>query len=325
MYETVFVLGAGASHDLDAAFPIGGELAHRIEQTMASELEVGPYDAGGDSITRALSASGGFGEPEARAMRRILDGISASDSIDKFVDEWQGFARLQEIAKIAIALHILRAESGSHLSKLEFGATTNAPKLRSLAGQWIGKIANNAGSGLRKRDFEERFANIAFVTFNYDRTLEWYLAHYISTSFAIRMEEAVAFVREMPIFHVYGSLRDPFGGDHLEFGAPDQFAIHAAKNILTFCEEVNSDHARNMSDVLMSCKNTVFLGCAFHKQNLALLYPHGSPLKRAIWATSYKMRPRETEGVYAFFEGCQVNLRDQSCSSFISESWDDIL
>ena len=324
-YDTVFVLGAGASRDLDENFPVGSQLAHQIEQTMASEIQAGPYNCGQGTVSYALLQYGGFGEAEAKAMRRILDGVSASDSIDKFIDEWQGYARLQEIAKISIALHILNAERSSHLSKLKVGAPTNAALLRSLKPRWIGTIANNAGGDLRRRDFEERLANIAFVTFNYDRTLEWYLAHYISTSFDVRYEEAVEFVREMPIMHVYGSLGDPFSGDHFQFGSPDQFAYYAAKNILTFCEEVNSDHARSIAEIMLSARKTVFLGCAFHKPNLRLLYPHDMPPRNTVYGTCQMMRDRQLDAVRGYFEGCQVNLRNQSCTDLMNEAWEDIL
>ena len=114
MGKTVFILGAGASKDLDTWFPTGAELASQIQGFLTGErdryqqsrTDVGP-------ILQALLRTTGLGDVEWAAIERIRKGIVTAESIDEFIDEYADVPRLAEIGKLAIVQSILFSESRS--------------------------------------------------------------------------------------------------------------------------------------------------------------------------------------------------------------------
>ena len=321
-YDNVFVLGAGAIHDVDKAFPMGPVLALQIEQALARELSSRGYDDS-DYVTSCLASNGGFGEPERLAMGRIVNSLNAAASIDQFVDEWRDVPKVAEVAKIAIAVQLLAAEKASVLSKLGRDAPSNPQVLRQLGETWLGTISSKVGGSLPRRQFRDCLGRTAFITFNYDRSLEWYLVHYLNTSLNVPYEEAVGYVRDMPIIHVYGSLGDPFKAPHLTFGAPHQTAYQSSLSIKTYSEEIHSREAHRIAEILADTKNIIFLGCAMHQQNMNILFPHNFP-RANVYATCYGMRQKKMEEIGEYFTACQFRPDNSYCSSFMNAIWDEI-
>jgi hypothetical protein len=327
-YDTVFILGAGASYDLDGSFPLGTTLAELIENALAVEI-ANRGNGSEDYVAHAImTRGGGLGSPHWEAMRRIVDGICGAASIDQFVDEWSDKPLVAEVAKLSIASQLMKAEGDSRLCGLNFRMVGNANILRSYRNSWLGTIVSKAGAGVPRRNFQQCLERIAFITFNYDRSLEWYLAHYLQTTQDVPEEEAVAFVRAMPIKHVYGSLGDPFGQDYQAYGAaPMGSAFYAAKGIKTYSEEIHSEDAAEIAEIVKDSREIVFLGCALHAQNMGILFPGGPPMCKT-YASTLGMRQRKLHEIRSYFDNAYgvgaFVANDASCGDMMNAIWDEI-
>ena len=87
---------------------------------------------------------------------------------------------------------------------------------------WFVRFARMVGRNVTVANVEHIFDDVAFITFNYDRTLEHFLIHMLMNAFSIDHRRACAIVARTTIFHSYGSIGTlpgmdqydvlPFGG-----------------------------------------------------------------------------------------------------------------
>lgn len=310
MRKTVFVVGAGASTEF-GDMPVGDTLARETERLMLAELNSGSRWPEGP-ISNALAGHGGLDQRHISAMQTIRDRIQSCPSIDEFINEWQDVPFLPDICKLAIAQIIFRAERSSVLAAIENEDTIAAELLRKLENSWLGITLSRLSPGLRRRDIQQRLENVAFITFNYDRCIEQYLMASFKSTYGMSENDAEELLTSTPVFHVYGDLgslpKGRMGG--VEFGASDRLVPYAARSIRTFTEEVATDHASRIQSTIRAAEKIVFLGCAYHKQNIQVLFGPKADLHEAsIWGTSYLMRPISVERArgmlptrYAFLE-----------------------
>ncbi len=113
----------------------------------------------------------------------------------------------------------------------------------------------------------ERFG---FVTFNYDRSLEYYFYHAVKSLHGVGHDEALSFVESMKITHVYGSLGQlknvPVGE-----AITSEVVARAADSLETMATTLR---ARSFASLLRGAEKLCFLGFGFHPQNLELLGVH---------------------------------------------------
>lgn len=177
--KTVFVLGAGASKPY--GLPSGAELRNNICKS-----------AYFDSPTMvALASECGVNKQEymdfSTAFLR-----SSQLSIDTFLAKRPDFA---EIGKLAIAYELCRLESPSRI----FDVNNDDHWYTALWAAMERDIHQH--TGLRNN-------RIRFVTFNYDRSLEFFLHEATKHTFNLSDEDAMGAWQHLPILHVYGSLGD---------------------------------------------------------------------------------------------------------------------
>nr|WP_295237846.1 SIR2 family protein [uncultured Brevundimonas sp.] len=273
MSKTVFVLGAGASKDLDNHFPTGAELAAEIQQTLTDQktrywqnrADIGP-------LLQALLATG-LGDPEWKALERIRTGIVTAESIDEFIDEYSEMARLADIGKLAIVQCILQAEARSVWNQ----AVDPALVLQNLRDTWLGRILRfqNRRMDVRRRDYVAAMEGVVFVTFNYDRLLEKTLWEHLTTALGVPPDEAVEFLTSTPVIHVYGSAGrlDCLGGKQPY--ATTTNLRHPASQIRTFTETIDSITGAAIASHVASADTLCFLGFGFNARNLEVLFPDG--------------------------------------------------
>lgn len=270
--------------------PVGEGLAIQIRDQLSREI-VALREGSETPIVGALLRQGQLSEGlHGSAMRRIRDGIVGSESIDDFVNEWKDFPGVPEVAKLAIAFCILAAEGKTDLARLDAKKGDEATVLGNLRDSWLGRLLrfHNAGS-TQRRSFLEGMGDIAFITFNYDRTVEQYLWHHVTRTLAIPRDEAIRLIAQIPIIHVYGSvgMLPAFRGQ-VAFGDPKAHILtHAAEGIQTYCETVDSSRARAIDSYMQQAERHIFLGAAFHAQNMEILYPTGKANNEKVsWATT---------------------------------------
>ena len=299
--KIVFVLGAAANFEIDPSksMPIGSELATRIQIQIRTELQSqGKFPTG--DISDALSRSpAGLSQDHVEAMRRIEQGITFKESIDEFIDEWSDFPLVQDVGKLAIAVEILKAEQGMHFSKSSENAIGISAALQSIRDSWLGTALRLINPQIRRRDVSSLLTGISFVTFNYDRCLEFALYHFLQNSQGLEQDQAFEAFRAIPIYHSYGSLGEfnPLGQSNVPFGASLSNANAAAKKIRTFTEEVSSEHAESIRRVVSDADILVFLGFGFHDRNIDLLFENLPNANTAIWGTVCGIRPPRIDAI----------------------------
>jgi hypothetical protein len=191
---TVFVLGAGASHPF--GFPLGIELRNEICAFRLNKKKIDPL------------LEIGYSENEEMA---FLDDLreSAWTSVDVYLEKNSHF---MEIGKRAIAAALLPCESSDRLFP------PSAP-----VENWYELLANVMKAGTP----EWKDNAVAFITFNYDRSIEYYFTRVIARRMRISQEDALAEFNRMKLIHVHGSLGSflthPFGdslsSDHVRLAA----------------------------------------------------------------------------------------------------------
>ena len=178
--KTVFVVGAGASHDL--GFPTGDDLKARIVKILERKEDnfIFHHKHLGQTVRLLCDRDGGLSwthhfEKYAEAALRIRNGLSLAISIDNYLHAHQNDELVQLLGKIAIATAILDAERDSALN---FGKKTLVSGIdRHLTSEkmklsWLLSMMRMLTSGRSVKDLSILFSNVSFVVFNYDRCIE---------------------------------------------------------------------------------------------------------------------------------------------------------
>lgn len=260
--KTVFVLGAGAS--MPYGFPSGPALRHEICTQALVE---------GDS-RYAVLADMGYTSRELNACREAIAGSWAS-SIDMFLATRSDY---RNIAKSAIALTIALYERQHQ--KLFFAEKQD----------WFRFLWKHLFNTQTKRLQPDM---VAFVTFNYDRTLEHALAS--GMTHALGAMPGLELIPE--IVHVYGSIGAyPFEGvspPTRPYGIPMTHieAREAARSIWTMDEKnPESTLPAKACKLLAEAAQIMFLGFGFDEDNMKLMgfRIESSRLQNScrIWATA---------------------------------------
>jgi hypothetical protein len=289
--KTVFIIGAGASHE--ANLPIGRDLRKIIYDKVDFRADnFGRRDAKyGDSrlLDWIRRQHGDKANNYFNACGRIRAGILTSASIDDFLDVHRDDGEMVECGKLAIARAILEAEKSSLLA---YDTTNiyNRLDLAPLENTWYMGFFRLLHEGLSKSKRAEIFANATVVCFNYDRCIEHFLVHALAAHYVIPMDEAREHVRHLRIHHPYGSVGTL---DEVPFGVPDvQDFRSITKNIKTYTEQITDDDTvKAIQASIRDARVVVFLGNAFHANNMKLVLPaqipdDGQPQKN-VYFTRY--------------------------------------
>jgi hypothetical protein len=276
--KTVFVIGAGASFDLK--LPLGTELRNRI----AAELgklrvdSVGRLE-GPNELIRAMKIKSATPDGKVdnsklhqhlRAARHIAANLPLVRSIDEFVDQHAGNEHIEFMSKLAIASEILKAEKGSIL-------LTGPDHQRRLNTQvlidqraWLMQLWYLLRDGARAQDPRAVFENVSFVVFNYDRCVEEFFVRALESLFQVPGAQAWEIVNELNIVHPYGLVSSAGVSGREAFGATENVDLGAvASGIRTYCEsERDPQLMQTLSNAIDQANNLVFIGFAFHDQNM---------------------------------------------------------
>ena len=250
---TVLVLGAGASYPY--GFPTAKELKELICDAFSSRTEKASELLGGDESKYTAKQ---FFEFREAFLRSPL-------SIDAFLQRRQEFL---EIGKLAIAYCLIPFEDEANLYRRD----------RDLRrGNWYDYLAGKLDS-----PFEEFGDNkLSIITFNYDRSLEYYLLNSLIHSHGKKRDECANALAQIPIVHVYGQLGErPYPQHGSQMYRPDQ-VVHpryvetAAAGIRLYHEEAEAA-STNARELLSRAKRICFLGFSYNPFNVARLDIGGS-------------------------------------------------
>lgn len=310
MKKTVYVLGAGASKE--AGLPIGFELKKAIAAELDIRFEHGIQQRTGSFlIVEALrehvqqNLHSRDINPHLRAGRRISEAMPQAISIDNFLDAHKGDEELEFCGKLAIVTSILAAERNSRLfvNPENYHASLD---FEQLSNTWFNSFMQLITENCRLEDVEWRFKSIALIIFNYDRCFEHFAYNWLQTYYGISSGQAAKLVGLVEIHHPYGMVGHlPWYqvDNAIQYGAePNRLQlIRLAAQIKTFTEGTDASSSKVVAirTAMRRADRIVFLGFAFHRLNLELLWAgdggDGETPGVKMYATAKGISPSDIE------------------------------
>jgi hypothetical protein len=262
---TVFLLGAGASVPFD--FPTGIQLVSRVLESLQNN----------DFRDKC-----GF-EPET--ILRFSNALfrSGKNSVDAFLEHQPD---LIGVGKSAIAFSLMNFEQEDAL-------------IRPRDANWLRYLYDRMNGPF------ETFGNnpVAFITFNYDRTVEYFFHTVLMNTYNKTAAECANQLVNIPIIHLHGHLgllpwQAEAAGGHANSRqfepniTPKSLRI-ASEGIKIIHEKLDSDRDRDFERakrILANAKRTILLGFGFNNTNterlgLADLEPAQTALATAFGLT----------------------------------------
>lgn len=289
--NTTIVLGAGSSKIF--GLPLGNELKTQIAAAIylhfddfGRTLERGSYaiaDAFRAWVKLEDPTGNGNINPYIVAGREIAEALPVCSSIDDYIERHSGHKIYERCAKLGIAHCILDAEKGSPLRPDPHKIAT--PDITKLSGCWLDELLQAATRGCRADDLPLAFSRMKVINFNYDRCFEQFAHLWLKRVYKIDDAAAFEAVRSILVIHPYGSIGSlPGMGDSssIPFGCEPSTAelVRIAENIVTYSESSHDNELVNsIKETMSNAKNLVFLGYAFHPQNMNLLSVHAPPTR----------------------------------------------
>lgn len=151
---------------------------------------------------------------------------------------------------------------------------------KKIGTTWFNSFFQLLTENCQQADLPKRFSQVAVICFNYDRCIQHYLFYALQNYYGMSHQDTALVLSELEFHHPYGVVGNlPWmnKSDSIEFGATPttQQLIALAGQIKTFTEGSNehtSDIVR-VREVLGATRRIAFLGFAFHRLNVELLFP----------------------------------------------------
>jgi len=286
--KTVFVLGAGAS------CPYGYPSGARLRELICHPEEFVNYKHLWNSVQN-------ISEVQVKQFKDAFE-KSSIKSIDIFM---ANNPKLAPVGKYIIAFEVFRAESQScfgekaKLQQEELAYAINHGKFvpRKLllitlfqGGDWYFYLYNRLIEGLVGPNALPDFSDgkIAFITFNYDRSLEHFLYESLRNSFTeVSEDRIIQSLSQLKILHVYGQIaplkwQNP--SDYVDYKPllSESFLQNTANNIRTIYEQKESPELNEARQLLAQAEQIFFLGFGYAEENLEIL-KLSDRTKRTSW------------------------------------------
>ncbi|MEI8234263.1 MAG: hypothetical protein WCH57_06215 [Verrucomicrobiota bacterium] len=268
-----FVLGAGAS--MDFGFPSGSKLLTQICENLLSP------ERSGQPFWKQFGSTG-------REFAKELQ-YSGKNSIDAFLESR---SELITIGKMAIAGCLIPRENPDSIFNLQLKGNN-----------WYDYLFEQMAAPLSKFGDNE----VSFITYNYDRSLEFYLETVLRKSYGASDIQITDIFKRIPIVHLHGTLGDlPFRRDRLARDFTpilDDMSAHLAANSIKIIHENISKEPqfKEAAKLLRNAEELVFLGFGYHETNLKRLR-----LDKYVFAdirgTAYDMTQREINAIANSFD-----------------------
>jgi hypothetical protein len=275
---TVLILGAGASKPY--GFPTGNELVNKIScrfengQTMKHVYDYFSYRLD-DYVDEFIDALSHCG----------------GQSIDVFLMKRTEY---MEVGKVAIAAAIIPCESQTNL----------------FIDKWYQLLFKNLGT-----DFEEFGSNkLSIITYNYDRSLEYFLKTSLMNLHGKSEKECIEQLKKISIIHMHGNIGDlpRMGGEYTR-----EYEKKLSRKAFSICEEtiklIHEDKERQETfeqarEKIKGAETVCFLGFGYDETNLDLLNLEYSDLAgKGIYGTAYELGDAKREWFRGYYNN-KVNI-----------------
>jgi hypothetical protein len=166
---------------------------------------------------------------------------------------------------------------------------------------------------------------LSILTFNYERSIEYYLRTAFQRRYGCSQDEAEALVSQIEIIYLNGNLGDlpskqTNGGRRFSPDIHSEIIEGAVQSLRFVHEKFDVDRFRRAHAILEGARNVCFLGFSFHQLNVERLLPPGG-FKNAegrIFGTAYKMGAAEMERAKRRFP-VRLELSDLDCEKFLRD------
>ncbi|MEP7013468.1 MAG: hypothetical protein ABJC13_24360 [Acidobacteriota bacterium] len=338
----VLIVGAGASKEAD--LPVGSELKRHISRVLNFKIDhQSPASTSERVLFSAFKLATSFNpsRPDINlylnAARRVSDAMPQALSIDNFIDSHRSDEAITLSGKLAIAWCILEAESKSILT-VDRRNIYNKLDFSKASPTWFNAFFQILTENCQESDLPDRLSKVAIICFNYDRCLEHYLHSSFQNYYGMKVEDSIAALARIEIYHPYGTVgKLPWQHkDGVDFGVtPEPMQLYAlAGELRTFSEGVDPSKSDilEIRSLVESAERIAFLGFAFHRLNMQLLFspPAGLRAKKSckIYATAHGISTsdvREIEAELSDFghlQAANIFLRnDLRCAELFHEFW----
>lgn len=276
--NTLFILGAGASASY--GYPTGSELRRLIIKEFVADFH------------NSLFPQERIHLPNSSFIKEFAYAFDKSDDIliDYFLHTCNNESYVN-IGKQAIALYIQKADE-QYLSSwnIEFNKD-----------DWYPILFSKLIDGINDPKYlSERKIN--FITFNYDRLVEYKLLTSVKYKYGIAWDKASEYISHIKIKHVFGEVnfispavyqlgrKDFFQTDY-------QTVVNNAKTIKTIGER-NSLDLSEIRDLIANASRIIFLGFGFNQENIDLLnIKHDANRDTKIFGTSFKLNENRVKEI----------------------------
>ncbi len=282
--KTVLVLGAGASG------PYGFRTGAGLRNWAVTQIQNAPASP----LIKVLSDLG-YEERHRNDFAGELRHAGTA-SIDLFLESRDEF---MPIGKSVIACGLIEHEVAANLFVFPEDG---------LPGSWYWYLIQRLGD---KPD-QFRKNQLSIVTFNYDRSLEYYLFTALKSRWKLSDEAAWELLKVIPIVHVYGQLGklhelEGRGRPYRPDLSPE--SINAAVGEMQILHEadLNSSALAQARKLLLEAHEICFLGFGYHPTNLERLEVKNLGSRHVI-GTAYKLEFGETHAAREAFGSVSIDL-----------------
>lgn len=269
------ILGAGASSPY--GFPLGETLKRNIINQILHSHSL--HDTAKSLLDHLLE----FGYSDQKFIKDFASQLRLSHqpSIDAFLEARPEFI---EVGKDSLAATLMVNERIDDLMHKDLANET---------GKWYDYFVNLLGN---REEF--RHNNVSVITFNYDRSLEYFLFNSVKARFGLSDAEAAEFASSIPIVHVYGQLGRPhfFDSTGRDYSVviDRENLVKCAAGIKIMHESLDTTPELEQARKLISkSRILIFLGFGYLRKNIERLLAGGIFSGEIIAGTFYKREEGE--------------------------------
>jgi hypothetical protein len=197
---------------------------------------------------------------------------------------------------------------------------------------------------LNPNEFESFGANkVSIITFNYDRSLEFFLFRGLKNKFGASHSGCVENFEKIRVIHVHGRLGPSPTDEHAwpPYGTPirpnDIIALRLGIKVIHEAAD-DSPELLEARDRLSKAERICFLGFGFHQRNLRRLFKGVATVRPSddnsnttqwslspgvkIFASGYGLSDAKKEAIQKLLPlpRCQWGTRTSSCKDFLDET-----
>ncbi|MBA1374643.1 hypothetical protein [Sphingomonas ursincola] len=336
--KTVMVIGAGAS--VEVGLPMGPELLRSIVQLTDIKFNFNRQSFGDHLIIEALRIHLNEGasvvklNAHIKAGWRLAKSATQAMSIDNVIDALEN-SEVELIGKLGIVRAIWRAEAASLFFRVPEGVNEGL-NLSKFNDNWYGSLTKLLTENVKLSEIEGIFDNFQIINFNYDRCLEHYLPFSLAGYYGVELAWIRELMQRLVVHRPYGvagKLPWQVGvGPSADFGGGSaQCLSDVAQQVRTFTERVEEgEQLAAMKASIANADRVIFLGFAFHRQNVELLatkmQDHAEILATCFRISESDKSVIEEELEKAFqhefsLDDKRITLTNATCAQLFQEYW----